>query len=76
MDRILMIGTLDNLQIQPIDGIPFLLSHSIIPRIKMVSLNCFVRAYGDYFFELQSIFQKYYNEFDSHPELIQHFGCI
>ena len=50
-----MIGTLDHLQIQTIDGRLFLLAHSIIPFIKMVSLKLSVCASGDEFFELQSI---------------------
>ena len=37
MGGILMIGTLDVLQIQPVDGRPFLLFHSIIACIKMIS---------------------------------------
>ena len=49
MGGISMIGTLDHLQIQPIDGIPFILSHSIIPYIKMVSLKRSVRASVDEF---------------------------
>ena len=39
MGGITMIGALDHLQTQPIDGIPFLLAHSIIICIKVVSLN-------------------------------------
>ena len=76
MGIILMIDNLDHLQIQPIGGRSFLLAHSIIPCLKMVSFKCSVRAYGDEFVELQSITQKYYNEFDSDQELIQRSRCI
>ena len=67
MGVILMIGTLDHLQIKPIDGKPFLLVHSIIPCIIMVSLKSYVHAYCDEFVELQSIMQKDYNKFNSDP---------
>ena len=76
MGGALMIGTLYYLQIQPIYGKPFLLEHSIIPCIKMVSLKSSVYAYGDEFVELQSIIRKDYKCFDSDLELIQHFECI
>ena len=72
----LMIGTLDHLKIQPIDGRPFIFSHPIITCIKTVSLKRSVSASWDGFFELQSIIQKYYNKFDSYQELIQRFICI
>ena len=55
MGGILMIGTLDCLQIQPIYGRPFLLAHSVIIFIQMVSLKCSVHESGDDFFGLQSI---------------------
>ena len=44
---ILMIGNLDHLKIQPIDGRPFIISHSIIPCIKIVTLKRSVRASSD-----------------------------
>ena len=47
MGVILMIGTLDDLQIKPIDGKPFLLACSIIPCIKIVSLKCSVCVSSD-----------------------------
>ena len=49
MGGISMIGTLDHLQIQPIDGRIFILAHSIIPCIKMVSLKRSLHASGDGF---------------------------
>ena len=76
MGGILMIGTLDHLQIQPIKGRPFLLAHSVIPCIKMISLIHSVRASGDEFVELQSIIRKDYNEFESNPNLEQRFRDI
>ena len=58
MGGILMIGTLDHLQIQPIDGRLFILEHSISTCIKMFSLKRFVGASGDEIFKLQLIIQK------------------
>ena len=76
MGGILLIGSLDHKQIQPIDGRPFLLAHSVIPCIKTVALKHCVRATGNDYVELQSIIRKDYNEFDSNPELVQHFRDI
>ena len=67
LGRIFMIGILYPLQIQPIDGKPFILENSIIPFIKMVSLKRSVCASGNEFVETQSIFRKDYNKFDSDP---------
>ena len=53
MGGFFMIGTLDQLQIQWIDGRPFLLAHSIIPCIKIVSLKRSIRASGDELLEIQ-----------------------
>ena len=39
---ILIIGTLDHMQIQPIGGRPFLISNSIIPCFNMISLKASV----------------------------------
>ena len=64
MGEILMIGDLNHLQIQPIDGRQFILSYSIITCIKMVSLKCAVRQYGDEFVKPQSIIRKYYSKFE------------
>ena len=58
MGENLMIGTWDHFKIQQIYGGKFLLTHSIIPFIKMVSFKCSVCASGDKIFELQSIIQK------------------
>ena len=71
MGGILMIGALDCLQIQPIYGKQFILSHSIIPCIKINLIKRYVRASGGIFFKIQSITRKYYNKFDSNPSLIQ-----
>ena len=52
MDGVFMVGTLDNLQIQPIDGRPLHLEHSIIPCINYFLLRRSTCASGDRFFEL------------------------
>ena len=76
MCGILMIGPLKHSQIKPIYGKPFLLEHSIIPCIKMVSLKSSIYASVDEFVELQSIIRKDYKCFDSDLELIQNFEYI
>ena len=55
MGGILLIGTLDHLQIQPINGRPFLTASGIIPCFKMVALRHSVRATGSEYVELQSL---------------------
>ena len=76
MGGILIIGTLDHLQIQPINGRPFLTANAIIPCFKMISLKNTVRATGSEYVELQSLVRKDYSEFDSNPELIERFCNI
>ena len=76
MDGILIIGTLDHLKIQPIDGEPFLHARSIIPWIIMVSFKRSVCVSGHEFVELQPITRKDYKELDPDPELMQRFRCI
>ena len=49
MSGILMIGTLYHLQIQPIDGRPFIPAHSIIICIKTISLTRSISASSDEF---------------------------
>jgi hypothetical protein len=39
MGGVLLIGTLDHLQIQPINGRPFLTANAIIPGFKMIALK-------------------------------------
>ena len=73
---ILLIGTLDHLQIQPINGRPFLIANSIIPCFKMVQLVSSVRAIGDLYVELQSLVRKDYIELESNPNLIRRFKEI
>ena len=76
MGEIFMIGSLYHLQIQPIDGTPFIFAHSIIPCIKMVPFKHSVCVSVGEFVEFQSIVQTYYNEFDLDPESLQCFRCI
>ena len=76
MGGILIIGTLDHLQIQPIHGRPFLTANSIIPCFKMVALRHTVRATGSLYVELQSLVRRDYVEFENNPQLIHRFKEI
>ena len=76
MGGVLIIGTLDHLQIQPINGRPFLTANCIIPCFKMVSLRHSVRATGSQYVELQSLVRKDYIEFETKPELLHRFRNI
>ena len=73
---ILIIGTLDHMQIQPIGGRPFLISSSIIPCFKMISLKTSVRAIGDLYVELQSLVRKDFTDFERNPRYIERFRYI
>ena len=73
MGGLLVIGTLDHLQIQPIVGRPFLTANCVIPCFKMVSLQHSVRATGSDYVELQSLVRKDYIEFETNPHLLQRF---
>ena len=76
MGGILLIGTLDHLQIQPINGRPFLTASVIIPCFKMIALKHSVRAVGSEYVELQSLVRKDYVEFDNNPDLLVRFREI
>ena len=74
---LLLIGTLDHLQIQPgKNQRPFFTSNSIISCYKMISLKQSVRSTGDLYLEVQSLVRKDYVTFDSQPHLIQRFRHI
>jgi predicted GIY-YIG superfamily endonuclease len=70
MGGVLVIGTMDHLQIQPINGRPFLTANSIIPCFKMVALRNTVRATGDLYVELQSLVRRDYRDFGDEPQLL------
>ena len=71
---VLILGTLDHLQIQPIDGRPFLTSNSIISCFKMAKLDHSVRGYGDEpFLEIQRIARNHHRTLNESPELIARF---
>jgi predicted GIY-YIG superfamily endonuclease len=76
MGGVLLIGTLDHLQIQPINGRPFLTANAIIPCFKMIALKHSVRATGSEYIELQSLVRKDYLEFDNNPNLMLRFRGI
>ena len=73
---ILIIGTLDHMQIQPIGGRPFLISNSIIPCFNMISLKVSVRVTGDLYVELQSLVRQDFIEFERNPNLLQRVRYI
>ena len=76
MGGILLIGTLDHLQIQPIHGRPLLTANCITPCCKMVSLRHSARATGSRYVELQSLVRKDYIEFETNPDLLHRFRDI
>ena len=76
MGGVLLIGTLDHLQIQPINGRPFLTANAIIPCFKMIALKHSVQATGSEYIELQSLVRKDYLEFDDNPNLMIRFRGI
>jgi predicted GIY-YIG superfamily endonuclease len=76
MGGILVIGTLDHMQIQPINGRPFLTANAVIPCFKMIALSHSVRVSGSEYLELQSLVRKDYIHFETDPSLIQHFREI
>ena len=76
MGGIIIIGTIDHLQIQPIHGRPFLTGNSIIPCFKFIALQHSVRATGTEYVKLQSLVRKDYAEFENDPSLVQTFREI
>ena len=76
MGGILLIGTLDHLQIQPIHGRPLLTANYIIPCFKMVSLRHSVHTTGYQYVELQSLVRKDYIEFETNPDSLHRFRNI
>ena len=69
MGGVLVIVSMDNTQIQTIRGSLFLTSCNIIPCLKMVALEHYVRA-SDYdaFKIIQQIERPNYERFDNEPE--------
>ena len=76
MGGVLLIGTLDHLQIQPIHGRPFLTASGIMTCFKMVALKHSVRAIGSQYVRLQSLVRKDYIDFENNPDLIATFREI
>ena len=76
MGGIRLIGTLDHLQIQPINGRPFLTASVVIPCFKMIALKHSVRAVGSEYVKLQYLERKDYVEFDNNPDLLVRFREI
>ena len=68
---VLLIFTMDHLQIKPINGRPFLTSANIISCFKMVNLQHSMQAWDDQ--RYQQIGQMHYREFERNPHLIDEF---
>lgn len=74
---ILEICTMDNSQLQPVNGRPFLSSANVIPCYKMINICKSVRASGDeQFFRLQQLSRMNYSVFRDRPELIDEFKLL
>ena len=73
-EGILILFSIDHLQIQPISGVPFLTSCHIVPCFKMVLLEHFVRAANDEPFKrIQEIARCTYEKIEEEPTLIDEF---
>ena len=71
MGGVLLLGTLDHMQIQPANNQhTFLTANSIIPCYKMVVLKHSVQSTGDAYLEVQYLVRKDYLKFDKEPHLI------
>ena len=72
MGGVIIISTMDHTQLQPINGIPFLISTQFITCFKILKLQSSVRADGDVDFQqLQAIIRMHYSEYIEHPELLE-----
>lgn len=70
----LIIGTIDHTQLQPVQGRPFLTSVHIIPCFRFVGLDMSVRSSNDEPFQrLQEIFQMNYCTLSSNNALVDEF---
>ena len=77
MGGVLIIGTLDHLQIQPSNRErPFLLSNSILTCFKMIALQHSVRSTGDRYLEVQRLVCLDHTTFDQDPSLILKFRSL
>ena len=62
MGGVIIISTMDHTQLQPINGIPFLISTQFITCFKILKLQSPVRADGDVDFQqLQAIIRMHYS---------------
>ena len=68
---VIIISKIDHTQLQPINGIPFILSTHVITFFEMVQLQSSVRAAGDVDFQqLQAIIRMHYSQYIELPELL------
>ena len=74
---VVIIGTIDHTQLQPVNGRPFLTSSHVITCFKMVMLQTSVRAVGDVSFQrIQEIARMHYSKYEEDPELITEFKTL
>ena len=71
---VVIFGTIDHTQLQPVKGRPFLTSSHVITCFKMVMLTTSVRSFGDLPFQrLQEISRLHYKMYSLDPSLIPEF---
>ena len=74
---VVIIGTIDHTQLQPVRGRPFLTSSHAITCFRMVKLKTSVRAAGDPDFQrIQEIARMHYSKYVSNPDLITEFKTL
>ena len=74
---VLVIGTMDHMQFNPIDGRPFLTSSHVISCFNMVRLQHSVRAHNDPGFQrFQQIARMHPSKYDENPDLIDEFETL
>ena len=74
MGGLLLVGTMDHMQIQPANNQrQFLTENQIMSCYKMVVMEHSVRSTGDAYSEVQSLVRKDYLKFDKESHLIERF---
>ena len=77
MGGVLLLGTLDHMQIQPaFNQRPFLTENSIISCYKMVVIKNSVRSTIYAYLEVKALVRKDYLKFDKEPHLIEIFRYL
>jgi hypothetical protein len=71
---VIIIGTIDHTQLQPVQGRPFLTSSHVISCFKMTMLSTSVRASNDPNFQrIQEIARMHYQKYTENPSLLDEF---